>query len=112
MAELFGKLGELKDKNFIAGTDELRQMNVKFKTAVGALKAGTIVAKDTDGSYKAATDNTASAVLAVDIDATAADVVAPVYIKGAFIAEKCTGYDESTMLGPLRALNIYMVHEH
>ena len=110
--ELFGTLGTMKEKGFIAGTDELRDMNVTF--AKGAkLTAGTVVAKDSArGNYKAATDNTASAILAVDVDAADGDVVAPVYIKGAFIAEKCGGYDEATMYDALRALNIYMVHEH
>lgn len=112
MVELFGTVGTMEASGFIAGADELRTMNVTFKTGVGVLKAGTVVGKITDGSYKNVTDDTASAILAVDIDATSADVIAPVYIKGAFIAEKCAGYTESAQLDALRKLNIYMVHEH
>lgn len=110
--ELFGTIGKMEEKGFIAGTDELRDMNVTFAKGT-KLTAGTVVAKDAStGNYKAATDNTASAILAVDVNAADGDAVAPVYIKGAFIAEKCNGYVEDAMQDALRALNIYMVHEH
>lgn len=44
--ELFGTIGKMEEKGFIAGTDELRDMNVTFAKGT-KLTAGTVVAKDT-----------------------------------------------------------------
>ena len=111
MAELFGTLGEMKDKNFVSGGYPIRTENGSFADKTD-LKAGTVVAKGTDGGFTAATGAAdAYGILAEDVKADGAAVVAPVLISGAFIADKLIGYKDE-MKDALRKLNIYIVKDH
>lgn len=66
-------------------------------SGAGVLAAGTVLGKITSGGkFKTALDassdgsETPAAILAVDVDATSADVVAPVYKSGLFDSGKLT----------------------
>lgn len=92
---------------------------VTLVSGAGALKRGTLLGKITaSGKYttcdSAGTDDgrrTPVCILAVDADATSADVVAPVYLAGEFNSNAMTfgGTDTATThKATLRDLNIYL----
>lgn len=107
----------LDEKQLIKG--DFPQVNKKVTIASGQnLTAGAVLGKVTATgkhilSLSGASDGSevASVILAHDVDATAADKEAMVYLSGEFFADELTfgtGHTAASLRDSLRALNIYI----
>lgn len=97
----------------IAGDHPIEHLAVTIVSGAGVLTRGTVLGKITSGgkykkSLTAAEDGsqTPVGILAVDVDATSADVVAPVFFEGTFASEKLVygaSHDIDTVNAAFRA---------
>lgn len=115
----FGTEGTYSPDNLLADAPVKHWLDdVTVVSGAGVLARGTVLGKITaSGKYQtsvaAAGDGsqTPSVILAKDIDASAGDVVAPVYIAGGFNQRALTlgaGHTADSIREGLRALNIYI----
>lgn len=86
--------------NLLAGSHPTIQIDVTIASGEGELDAGTVLGIVTaSGEYAAYDDDasdgtqTAVAILAIDVDATSAAVVASAYVHGEFNEDALTGID-------------------
>jgi hypothetical protein len=100
--------------NLLAGAFPLVTDGGVIASGEGVLTRGTVLGVITASGKYAAYDDAAvdgseepAAILAVDVDATSADVLASVYLTGEFRADALTGYD-AAIKAALRALSIFV----
>ena len=119
MAELVNAINTFTYDKLIGGTEPAAILyNATIVSGSGKLSRGSVLGKitasgkltlakstNTDGSQ------TGNCILAEDVDATSADVVAPVYVAGTFNREALTFGGTDTAAAhedALRNLNIYL----
>lgn len=119
MAELVNAINTFTYDNLIGGTEPAAILhNETIVSGAGKLSRGSVLGKITASgkltladSTKTDGSQTGNCILAEDVDATSADVVAPVYVTGTFNREALTFGGTDTAAAhedALRNLNIYL----
>ena len=119
MRQLYNKVGEIKPDNLFNDINvSVSEKSVKIKKSAIPLKRGTVLGVITATGFAIPVDSTktdgsqlANCILADDVDASAADMVAVAYTKGQFNRKALIFVGEETVdkhEAQLREVGIYL----